>query len=70
MECPLECASDYALATFLGTLLAMVTIWILCGRADELRAGIRTLFQEKKTVEPYEPARLSEYAGDPEEDDD
>lgn len=62
----MDCASDYALAAFTGTLLALLVVWVLTGRTDELRRGVRSLFDEK---ESYTPVKLSDYRGDNEEED-
>ena len=36
-------ATDITLAVFVGTLLAHLLLWVLTGRVDELRRGVRTL---------------------------
>lgn len=38
-----ESLGDVALAVFIGTFLAHLLIWVLTGRADEIRRGIRSL---------------------------
>lgn len=66
METTLESASDYSLAVFVGTLLAILVIVILLGGKDELRRGVRALFAGDKK-ESYKAASLKDYAL-PEED--
>lgn len=65
----MDCASDYALAAFMGTLLALLATWVLTGRTDELRRGVRAAFGETEIAETYEPANLSDYAADGYDDD-
>ena len=61
----MDCASDFALAAFMGTLLALLVTWVLSGRTDELRRGVRAIFvAEEEIAEPYEEADLSDYSGD------
>lgn len=59
----MDCASDYAFAAFTGTVLALLVIWVLTGRTDELRRGVRALFNSNDTVETYAAPKLSDYSG-------
>lgn len=71
MECSMDCLSDYALASFLGTLLALLVTWVLTGRADELRKGVRSLLGGS-TRETYTSPDLADYEGAeyPDQDED
>lgn len=70
----MDCASDYALAAFSGTLLALLVVWILTGRTDELRRGVRSLFDappssSSHVKESYTPVKLSDYSGEEDEEE-
>ena len=54
--------SETILIIFGGTLLSLLTVMVLSGRADELRMGIRSLFAGQNVHESYRPARLNDYA--------
>ncbi len=41
-----ENAADIALAMFIGTALAHLLIFVLSGRTDELRYGVRSLVND------------------------
>ena len=60
----LESLSDLILAVFVGTLLAHLCLWVLTGRGDELRTGIRGVLggsSSTSSKEAFHPARLEDY---------
>ena len=64
--------SDTTLAIFVGVLLAILVAFVLVGRTDDLRRGVRMLFGGGgEDQEPYTPLRLEDYGGsDGDEDED
>lgn len=63
----MESASDFALAAFIGTLLAVLVLWVLSGRTDELRRGVRMLLGDT-TKENYVAPVLDDYEEDEEDE--
>jgi uncharacterized membrane protein YgaE (UPF0421/DUF939 family) len=63
MDPVLESSSEQVLTIFVGTLLSLLVAMVMSGRANELRAGVRSLFSsDDETIkEPYRSPRLSDY---------